>query len=310
MAAAGLCTHHSTFAAQWRAARRASMTVPNSASASASALGRSAMTTHVGCEEMPDSPMLALVINLKRREDRMRRLHALRLPFAWDRLDAVDGRTLSWSSLREFVHEKAIGEAVWAESESVPTICRRTNSFSPHLTLAAAGCALSHRNAWRALVDSPPHREYALIMEDDLCEVCASFERQLALVLAQLPAKWHVVFLGYHESSGRVLAPQERPQIIELPPGPAVTGLFGYLLHRRGASALLIPGAVFPLRHQVDVAVSQHTWPAKSRFVVSPQAVLVASPKSEEGACDTDVQTLGPPSKRAHANLPKTMLVL
>ena len=38
--------------------------------------------------------------------------------------------------------------------------------------------------------------------------------------------------------------------------------------------------------------------------------VLVACPKSEEGKCDTDVQTLGQPSQRAHAAMPKGMMIL
>ena len=36
----------------------------------------------------------------------------------------------------------------------------------------------------------------------------------------------------------------------------------------------------------------------------------VAAPKSEEGACDTDVQTLGAAGRPAHAQLPPTMMRL
>jgi len=257
--------------------------------------------------------MRGLMINLERRADRLARMRALRLPFEWERLSAVDGRTLDWKALRDerTVHAEAVQEALWAEAQLVPTICRKTFSFSPHLTKGAVGTALSHRNAWQALADSPPTIEIALIMEDDLSAAAPHFEAQLTRLLAQLPAAtWHVVFLGYHESSGQLLAASQPPRLMELPKGPAVTGLFGYLLHRRGAHALLEPGAVFPLRHQVDVAVSQYAWPAASRYVVDPQAVLLASPKSEEGACDTDVQTLGQPTKRAHASMPRSMLLL
>ena len=40
-----------------------------------------------------------------------------------------------------------------------------------------------------------------------------------------------------------------------------------------------------------------------SRFAADPSAVLLTSPKSEEGACDTDIQTLGKQSEHAHAEL-------
>ena len=259
------------------------------------------------------SRMLGLVINLARRKDRLARMRELRLPFDWQRLEAIDGRTLSWAKLQSdgLLHADAVKEAKWAEARAVPTICMRTNSFSPHLTLGGVGTALSHRKAWHELLASPAATEYALIMEDDVCAVAADLEVQLRRLLAQLPSTWHVIFLGYHESSGRLLAASHRPRHMELPRGPAVTGLFGYLVHRRGAHALLQPEAgIFPLRRQVDVAVSQYPWPTQSRFVVDPQAVLIASPKSEEGACDTDVQTLGKPHESAHAAMPSSMLLL
>ena len=89
-----------------------------------------------------------LVINLERRPDRIAALKKLKLPFDWVRLDAVDGRTLSWSTLLDgtstfggLVHPDAIKEAIYAERQSLPTICRRTGSFSPHLTLGAVGIA-------------------------------------------------------------------------------------------------------------------------------------------------------------------------
>ena len=52
-------------------------------------------------------------------------------------------------------------------------------------------------------------------------------------------------------------------------------------------------------------------WRPCSRYALSPEATLITSPKSEEGVCDTDVQTLSDGSKNAHgAKMPKHMLVL
>jgi hypothetical protein len=87
-----------------------------------------------------------------------------------------------------------------------------------------------------------------------------------------------------------------------------ITGLFGYLLRRTAAAALLQDATLLPLRHQIDVALSQRGWPRSSRFALAPGGVLLSSPRSEEGACDTDVQTLGRPGVRAHAQLPDDWL--
>jgi GR25 family glycosyltransferase involved in LPS biosynthesis len=273
-------------------------------------------SSHVrSLDEQPEhgvNTVLGLLINLDRRADRLAKIRALRLPLEWERLEAVDGRTLSWAKLGQdqVLHPDALTEAQWAEAHSLPTICRETGSFSPHLTYGAVGCALSHRKAWQALLDSPPYRECALIMEDDLSGVARQFDLQLGRLLSELPNTWHIVFLGYHESSGRLLPVKQSPRHFEQPPAMCLTGLYAYLLHRRGAQALLQPQAVFPLRHQVDVAVSLYPWPAGSRFILDPQAVLAACPKSEDGACDTDVQSLGKPTERAHAAIPQSMMLM
>ena len=47
-----------------------------------------------------------------------------------------------------------------------------------------------------------------------------------------------------------------------------------------------------------------------TRFAVDPEGVLMTSPKSEVGKCDTDIQTLGAPTERAHAALPREMMRL
>ena len=262
---------------------------------------------------VPPSPApLHLVINLARRADLLAALQRLPLGVPWERLDAVDGRSLTWDSIGAMgaLHADALREARWAESEDVPTICRRTGSFSPHFTIGSVGCALSHRKAWETLAASPTS-DWALILEDDVSRVAKDFQRQLRRLVKALPATWRLVYLGFHESTGQLLPSAAMPSFVEIPKQSAVTGLFGYLLHQRGAATLLAPLAIFPLRYQVDVAVSNGgLWPVGTRFAIHPEAVLLASPKSEEGACDTDVQSLGHPAKQAHRNLPQTMLRL
>lgn len=258
------------------------------------------------CAASSTGPLL-LVINLDRRADRIEQLNRLNFRMRWERLPAVDGRALSWSTInKSLIHPQALQDATYAESKALPTICRRTGSFSPHLTLGALGTGLSHRAAWECLAQDPGRRDWALIMEDDVSGFAEGFEAKLELVLKTLPSTWQICYLGFHESAGTLVRAHETPRVMELPPRQAVTGLFGYLL-RRDAAAKLIK-SVFPLRYQVDFAMCQsHSWGANTRFVLNPSATLVTSPKSEEGACDTDVQTLGDPRREAHRAMPPNM---
>mmetsp|Transcript_59749 Transcript_59749/g.129493 ORF Transcript_59749/g.129493 Transcript_59749/m.129493 type:complete len:217 (+) Transcript_59749:422-1072(+) len=202
---------------------------------------------------------------------------------------------------------QALHNAILAERRNIPTICRNTGSFSPHLTLPAIGCALSHRMAWEGLLGHGS-AEWALVCEDDVDEVAQEFERQLSAVLSQLPATWQICYLGFHESLGKLVSSTMTPAIVEIPGNAVVTGLFGYILRKSAARHLI--QSISPLRYQIDVAVSCCDWPASSRFALSPDAVLLTSPKSELGACDTDVQTLGSATKSSHEHLPASMRVL
>ena len=160
------------------------------------------------------------------------------------------------------------------------------------------------------MLESGSATDYALILEDDISSIAADFNAKLKLIVRTLPSTWCVCFLGFHESSGKLLHPAKPPAVMPVPNGACLTGLYGYVVSRRGAKALLAARALFPLRHQVDVAVSQMPWPKDTRFCVDPNGVLLTSPKSEEGACDTDIQTLGRQSEKAHAALPRTMMRL
>ena len=95
-----------------------------------------------------------------------------------------------------------------------------------------------------------------------------------------------------------------RPDVKQTTAG--LTGLFGYLLHRDAAVQLLADRSLFPLRGQIDVALSARPWPRGSRFQLLEDGVLVVSPRSEDSK-DTDVQTLGAPDAAAHEGLPPGM---
>jgi len=247
--------------------------------------------------------MLTQVINLSRRQDRLRQIRQVlkNKLVPWERVEAVDGRALSWDDVAMHLHPTALADALWAEAHKVPTICRRTGSFSPHLTLAAVGCALSHRKAWERLANSSA--DVGLIFEDDVAKVADDFHASVERVLAQLPSTWKLCWLGYHESSGNLAPSDKRLRFHELPEVEGQTGLFSYLLRRSTAIELLQDKDVFPLRHQIDVMLGWRHWGSGTRFALSPEAVLAHSPKSEDGACDTDVQSLGDTKTKAHSKI-------
>jgi GR25 family glycosyltransferase involved in LPS biosynthesis len=244
-----------------------------------------------------DKTALILVINLQRRSDRLRRVRSvLRGAVSdWERVEAEDGRLLSWSDAKVTgaLTPTALANAQWSEAKSVPTICTSTGSFSPHLTLAAVGCALSHRKAWERLASSAD--DFALILEDDISAIAIDLESSLERCVTALPSSWQLCLVGYHESTGQLLLPEHRLRLAELAPEEGQTGLFGYLLRRSAALELLSDKAVFPLDHQIDVQLGTRSWRPMSRFALSPQAVLVHAPKSEEGSCDTDVRAAAGP---------------
>lgn len=77
-------------------------------------------------------------------------------------------------------------------------------SFDDHLTPGAVACALSHHKALRRVAQQDA--EWGLILEDDVALVVPQVHRELEAIVAQLPAHWTAVFLGYHNKYGRAHA--------------------------------------------------------------------------------------------------------
>lgn len=291
-------------------AAAAALSYSSSSTATTTSSVSSSVSSSSKKKRKSDSP-LVLVINLRRREDRLRKLRGVlrgRLS-TWERVDAIDGRKLTWDDAAQHLTPKALAQARWAEEKTIPTICGKTGSFSPHFTLGGIACALSHKKAWQRLASSKQH-DWALILEDDLACVSVELDGALERCVSSLPSSWQLCMVGYHESSGHLHTPEMRMRVSELGPDESQTGLFGYLLRKSAAVELISCRQIWPLSNQIDVQLGRRHWRAMSRFTVSPDSVLVHSPKSEEGDCDTDVQSLGASDKKAHGSMQKGMLVL
>ena len=166
-----------------------------------------------------------LVINLKRREDRQQRMKSI-LP---DILDAeftsdlgitVDGKHLSKSMGDKF------GLFPWKIKSDNPW-------WNRSLKTGEIGCALSHWNCWRRIVET--NVKMSLILEDDVV-FSNGFETKLESALDNLKncgIGWELLYLGREP-----LAKDEHVCEGIVKPGYSF-GTFAYMLTYVGAKKLL-----------------------------------------------------------------------
>jgi GR25 family glycosyltransferase involved in LPS biosynthesis len=228
--------------------------------------------------------LLVLILNLDRRSDRLEALRAQSgmQRLRCERVQAVDGASSSWEGLAPVLTPTALEDARWAELHRVPTLCRATESFSPHHTRASAACAATHKKAWERLEASSC--DVALILEDDarVAPDLADAVQQVLGALEQHPF-WKVCHLGTHEGGIKLKGANKRAALAdELEQGEVRTGLAGYLVRRSDVRELL--DGVFPLDEQLDVALSQHPFGHGARHELSslprPSAFPDGKPRS------------------------------
>lgn len=251
----------------------------------------------------------ALVINLARRLDRLQRtkeVFAERAPRIFERLeriDAVDGRELNFcdESMKDILEASTLANAKRAKEIGLYTVVHDENNllvhFDDHFTEGAVACALSHRKALTRIA-THPEAEWGLIFEDDVSMVVPNVEDAIGRMMKKLPADWEAVYLGYHHDDGKPHPAAVDPALAQVQPvdvriSPVFDhcwGLFSLMIRKQAARELV--DNLFPLRTQVDCAVS--SWLVRHRgrvFKVPPEELLFYSSCSEE-AQDTDIQTM------------------
>ncbi|CAE8631201.1 unnamed protein product [Polarella glacialis] len=259
----------------------------------------------------------ALVINLARRPDRMRRLEELLRatnPWLWERMervDAIDGKELSLESesAETVVETMALARARRAKRLGLYTIVHDSEnalvSFDDHLTEGAVACAMSHHKALER-VATHPTADWGLILEDDVSMVVPDADKAIAGILRQLPSDWSAVFLGYHNQDGKphpsclnltmATVPAAQISHVDLSKERVFEihdhswGLYAWMVKKEVAQALI--SDLFPIRSQVDFAIS--SWLVNRYggvYSVHPDKLLFYSPTSEEGQ-DSDIQTM------------------
>ena len=177
--------------------------------------------------------MQAYVVNLARSPDRrahiMAQLGKTRVPY--EIVDAVDGRDLDLSDTRLF-DPAVVG----------------TSTFRP----GAAGCALSHLQVYRRVLDDG--LEKALILEDDV--VLPADLGVLVDAIAQHMRGAEIVLLNFHShepcrvtKAGSVPLPLSRLLVQIVDEGQA-SSTGGYLITREACARMV--KTVLPLRAQPD----------------------------------------------------------
>lgn len=74
--------------------------------------------------------------------------------------------------------------------------------------------------------------------------------------------------------------------------GSQTSGMHSYVISRSGAAWLLKQPSLRPLSCQLDTALVALPWGLGKRWSVALDSPLFTAPPSQEGSCDSDVQTI------------------
>lgn len=232
---------------------------------------------------MPDK---IFYINLDRRPDRNQNVQKLLKQFNLqnisERISATDGSKLNLDTLsRDIISEKGIADAK-----------DKTKKTGIPLTPGGIGCALSHRSAWKKIVDQ--NLGSGLILEDDI-RINKDFIKKLHHYMrAAKPLMYDILFIGYHPASIKYIGKNTQtssenssdPMFVR---SSRTYGLFGYIVSRKGAEKLM---KIFPIDEQIDSAMSDAQIPHNLNiYLVKPEDRIITSDPSEDAKeFGTDIQ--------------------
>jgi len=187
----------------------------------------------------------ALVISLKRREDRWRRISArLRanpalLQYDFERLEAVDGH-----SALNFAQMVVDGRLRQRAFESM--MSKRRRVWGQEMTPGALGCLLSHAQAWNR---SAQLNETTLVLEDDVELLSPAFEHMFPQALRELPANFGLLYLGDMAKDKVTIRTTDYSLALKSISRP-LWGTYAYVVSPLAARRLLLH--MFPAEFQVD----------------------------------------------------------
>uniref|UniRef100_A0A7S2FD47 Glycosyl transferase family 25 domain-containing protein n=1 Tax=Florenciella parvula TaxID=236787 RepID=A0A7S2FD47_9STRA len=190
----------------------------------------------------------AVVVNLKRRRDRMERFastahHALS-GCEWSRFEAIDGATSEALADASF-------EARWDASRNA-AYDRHCAPGPRRATNGERGCALSHIELWRK-ASALNEASWLLVCEDD-CRFDANFDRELRRIWPLVPQDAELVYLGFSDRGPRAYDAGSENRVF--------TPAYGFATHcyaiRSSAASKFL--AALPVAGPVDVWLADHGW--------------------------------------------------
>ncbi|MFB8344765.1 glycosyltransferase family 25 protein [Brucella cytisi] len=173
----------------------------------------------------PQRVVKALIIHLERATDRQPQVEELvrKLPVEADVVNAVDGRTLDAQTISR----------VYRRSAHKPR-------YPFQLSTNEIACFLSHRKAWKAIVDQK--LDAGLVLEDDV-ELTPEFEAAYSAACQILKADSFIRFPFQKRENGRAVLNTETVRIIE--PVPVGLGMQAQLVGSKAAQRLLSATEIF-----------------------------------------------------------------
>jgi glycosyl transferase family 25 len=218
-------------------------------------------------------------INLDRRPDRNDNVRQLlkthNLERISTRIPAVDGSKLNLNDVpKNIITQKGIDDAK-----------NRHERVGIPLTVGAIGCAMSHRNAWRRIIDL--NIGSALILEDDI-RIDPEFHQKMRKYKHHVPKNYDVIFIGYHPATV-VYMDHSNPVNQIFLRTKKVYGLFGYIVSRKGAEKLL---KMFPITQQIDTEMYRAIPTlGLDMYLVKPvHRVITSDPSEISHQFGTDIQ--------------------
>jgi len=195
------------------------------------------------------------VINLKRRPHRLdyfRDFYKLSIPY--EVFEAVDGNDIDTNQL---LNDGVIGnvgyQSILNTKNNIPRVFHYELG-SP----GAIGCALSHINLYKKIVEENSPDTAYLIFEDDALVNTLRYEDINYLVNA-LPDDWHLYQIGagkFITYTKSLNSPIENPILYKL---NKFHGTHAYVINLNGAKWLLNSDKFFPINQQFDSHLSELT---------------------------------------------------
>lgn len=216
-----------------------------------------------------------IYINLDRRPDRKANVENYmkkhNLEAYTERFPAIDGKKIDFEKIdKKLISDEAIQDAF-----------NNTKLYTT-MTIGGIGCALSHYNVYKKIIDENINR--CLILEDDI-EITDDFNDKCAYLEPHLnQIDYDLFFLGYHDSSIKYSYYYN----YRFKQFNRVYGLFGYIVTLEGAKKLM---NIFPLKKQIDTEISNYSSHLNIIGLPPGDRLIYSDESSVTTKFGTDIQT-------------------